>query len=242
MDTSKDNENGASDQEGKRSPGQIDPTPPRALDGREADPRLRDALDFVNRDLERIDRDMEEMDNAIARIRQTQSGSAPQLMGGGREDLRRRASLQSSQLANPSGAGSDEQGPGGRPLSSSSRSDGTRKRGRPKGSTSGSGSYKKTSVPKPWTNKEHDLFLEGVEKYGRGRWTEIAKNVLKTRTAAQIASHAQKHFGREKAEDDDEGPPRARGNKNEDNDNDNDNTIEKRPGDDNGEDRGQDEP
>ncbi|KAJ7950721.1 Transcription factor DIVARICATA like [Quillaja saponaria] len=46
----------------------------------------------------------------------------------------------------------------------------------------------------PWTRKEHELFLEGLAKYGKGDWKSIARSVVKTRTSTQVASHAQKYF------------------------------------------------
>ncbi|KAI4325733.1 hypothetical protein MLD38_031107 [Melastoma candidum] len=64
-----------------------------------------------------------------------------------------------------------------------------------------------------WTQAEHELFLEGVEMYGKGDWKSIAKNYVHTRTSAQVASHAQKHFGRMKKNEKPnkvEKPPRGR--------------------------------
>jgi len=37
------------------------------------------------------------------------------------------------------------------------------------------------------------LFLSRLEKYGKGDWKSIAR-VVKTKTRAQIASHAQKYY------------------------------------------------
>uniref|UniRef100_J3M7M4 Uncharacterized protein n=1 Tax=Oryza brachyantha TaxID=4533 RepID=J3M7M4_ORYBR len=41
------------------------------------------------------------------------------------------------------------------------------------------------------------LFLEGLEKYGRGDWRNISRGSVKTRTPTQVASHAQKFFTRQ---------------------------------------------
>mmetsp|Transcript_21872 Transcript_21872/g.37703 ORF Transcript_21872/g.37703 Transcript_21872/m.37703 type:complete len:735 (+) Transcript_21872:99-2303(+) len=47
-----------------------------------------------------------------------------------------------------------------------------------------------------WTTEEHARFLEGLEKYGKGKWKQISKYVG-TRNAYQCQSHAQKHFIRQ---------------------------------------------
>lgn len=46
-----------------------------------------------------------------------------------------------------------------------------------------------------WTEEEHQLFLEGLEKYGRSKWREISQHVG-TRTRIQVASHSQKYFAK----------------------------------------------
>ena len=45
-----------------------------------------------------------------------------------------------------------------------------------------------------WSKKEHDLFVECLTKYGKD-WKKAA-DLLKTRTAVQIRTHAQKYFQR----------------------------------------------
>ncbi|KAJ0829390.1 putative transcription factor MYB-HB-like family [Helianthus annuus] len=46
----------------------------------------------------------------------------------------------------------------------------------------------------PWTEEEHKLFLQGLQKVGKGDWRGISRNFVKTRTPTQVASHAQKYF------------------------------------------------
>ena len=44
-----------------------------------------------------------------------------------------------------------------------------------------------------WTDEETHLFIEGLQKYGKD-WPRIQKELIRTRTLAQIRSHAQKFF------------------------------------------------
>lgn len=46
-----------------------------------------------------------------------------------------------------------------------------------------------------WTKDEHDLFLKGLQMYGKD-WKMIT-NIVKTRSLVQIRTHAQKYFMRQ---------------------------------------------
>ncbi|KAL6274256.1 hypothetical protein ACE6H2_024948 [Prunus campanulata] len=39
-----------------------------------------------------------------------------------------------------------------------------------------------------------ELFLKGLEQYGKGDWRSISRFCVVTRTTTQVASHAQKYF------------------------------------------------
>jgi len=54
----------------------------------------------------------------------------------------------------------------------------------------------KRAKAQPWTEEEHLRFLTGLQKLGKGNWSSVSKYFVPTRTPAQVASHAQKHFMR----------------------------------------------
>ncbi|XP_010543617.1 PREDICTED: transcription factor DIVARICATA-like isoform X3 [Tarenaya hassleriana] len=59
------------------------------------------------------------------------------------------------------------------------------------------GAGRKRRESKVWSAYEHKLFLIGLQRYGRGDWRSISRNVVMTKTPLQIASHAQKYFIRQ---------------------------------------------
>ena len=48
-----------------------------------------------------------------------------------------------------------------------------------------------------WTEEEHKMFLLGLKKLGKGDWRGISRKYVVSRTATQVASHAQKYFIRQ---------------------------------------------
>eukprot|EP00002_Diphylleia_rotans_P020517 TRINITY_DN3978_c0_g1_i1.p1 TRINITY_DN3978_c0_g1~~TRINITY_DN3978_c0_g1_i1.p1 ORF type:complete len:348 (-),score=69.64 TRINITY_DN3978_c0_g1_i1:334-1377(-) len=47
-----------------------------------------------------------------------------------------------------------------------------------------------------WSNEEHQKFLEGLERFGKGDWRSISRMYVPHRSPSQVASHAQKYFKR----------------------------------------------
>nr|QSD99520.1 MYB family transcription factor [Melilotus albus] len=46
----------------------------------------------------------------------------------------------------------------------------------------------------PWSQSEHDLFLMGLIKYGKGNWSKIAKHFVCNKTRQQVQSYATSFF------------------------------------------------
>ncbi|KAL9653852.1 hypothetical protein ABK040_012913 [Willaertia magna] len=53
----------------------------------------------------------------------------------------------------------------------------------------------------PWTEEECLQFEKGLRECGKGKWSQIATEYVKTRTRVQVASHAQKYFSKLKEEE-----------------------------------------
>ena len=45
-----------------------------------------------------------------------------------------------------------------------------------------------------WKPEEHKMFLEGVQELGKGKWTQISTDYVKTKTPQQVTSHAVKYY------------------------------------------------
>lgn len=71
------------------------------------------------------------------------------------------------------------------------------------GSTSSNLTSTPKAIPKKqqykhgWSKEEHFLFLRGLQVHDRGSWKQIS-NVVQSRNATQVQSHAQKYFLRQK--------------------------------------------
>nr|QSD99538.1 MYB family transcription factor [Melilotus albus] len=46
----------------------------------------------------------------------------------------------------------------------------------------------------PWSQSEHDLFVMGMIKYGKGKWSKIAKHFVCNKTPQQVQSYATSFF------------------------------------------------
>ncbi|KAF3440896.1 hypothetical protein FNV43_RR19182 [Rhamnella rubrinervis] len=47
-----------------------------------------------------------------------------------------------------------------------------------------------------WTEREHELFLMGLVRYGKGHWTKIARHFVGTKTPQQVSTYALAFFKR----------------------------------------------
>eukprot|EP00742_Colponemidia_sp_Colp-10_P005524 GILJ01005902.1.p1 GENE.GILJ01005902.1~~GILJ01005902.1.p1 ORF type:complete len:149 (-),score=12.25 GILJ01005902.1:277-723(-) len=51
---------------------------------------------------------------------------------------------------------------------------------------------------RPWTNEEHDRFLDGLERYGSGtsgrEWQQICEHMGSERTPDEVRLHAHRYF------------------------------------------------
>ncbi|KAG5031670.1 hypothetical protein JHK85_015652 [Glycine max] len=49
-------------------------------------------------------------------------------------------------------------------------------------------------LKEPWTHREHELFLMGLIKYGKGHWSKIARHFLLNKTPQQVQSYGASFF------------------------------------------------
>ncbi|WOK96437.1 hypothetical protein Cni_G05144 [Canna indica] len=49
----------------------------------------------------------------------------------------------------------------------------------------------------PWTPEEQMAFLRGLDACEKGDWKRISREFVRSKTATQVASHAQKYFQRQ---------------------------------------------
>ncbi|KAJ1261409.1 hypothetical protein BS78_09G027500 [Paspalum vaginatum] len=52
----------------------------------------------------------------------------------------------------------------------------------------------RSSTRTVWTMEEHRNFLHGLNMYGRGKWKNISRDFVITKTPVQVSCHAQKYF------------------------------------------------
>ncbi|XP_020203115.1 uncharacterized protein LOC109788720 [Cajanus cajan] len=49
-------------------------------------------------------------------------------------------------------------------------------------------------LKEPWTHKEHELFMRGLIKYGKGSWSQIAEHFVQNKTPQEVESYAAWFF------------------------------------------------
>ncbi|XP_010468102.1 PREDICTED: transcription factor DIVARICATA-like [Camelina sativa] len=66
--------------------------------------------------------------------------------------------------------------------------------------TQSNNKVKEKAKGNPWTAEEQRLFLEGLEKFGKGDWKNISRECVKSKNPMQVASHAQKYYIRQNSD------------------------------------------